>query len=270
MEPSDGAAKTADTAKTTDTSITAETAKTAETAGNAENAKKIRRLTLLRLFWIFFKAGTFTFSGGLAMLPLIQKDVIEKYKMLDKDTFLDYAALSQTLPGIISLNCGIFVGRTVAGIAGAAAAGFGVVLPAFVTMLAATILLEFIPRTGVVESVFAGVRSASAALILYSAISLGSRNFKKPFPVIMIAIAFVSVLFFNVSAFFVILFAAFSGLAFHLNKVRKTPPEAIENAAAAKNATAAENAAAGKTAAADKEKTAGKTDDLDGGGGDWD
>ena len=171
-----------------------------------------KRLTLIRLFWVFFKAGTFTFSGGLAMLPLIQKDVIDKYDMLDKETFLEYAALSQTLPGVISLNCGVFVGRKVAGVAGALAAGFGTVLPAFVAMLAVAMLLDLIPRTGLFESIFSGLRSASAALILYSAISLSGKNFKKLFPVILVAVAFVAVLIFNTNVFIVILGAAAAGL----------------------------------------------------------
>ena len=147
------------------------------------------------------------------MLPLIQKDVIDKYQMLDKDTFLDYAALSQTLPGIISLNCGIFVGKKVAGYTGAFAAGLGVILPAFVAMLAATILLESLPKTLLVEHIFAGVRSASAALILYSAISLSSKNYRRVFPIALIAISFFAVLVFNVSAYWIIICAALAGLA---------------------------------------------------------
>lgn len=147
------------------------------------------------------------------MLPLIQKDVIDKYKMLDKETFLDYAALSQTLPGVIALNCGIFVGRSVAGVAGALMAGFGTVLPAFVFMLAATILLNGLPKTDLVVHIFDGVRSASAALIFYSAISLGHKGYKKPFPIVLIAVSFIIVLMFKVSAFWVVAGAALAGLA---------------------------------------------------------
>ena len=160
------------------------------------------------------------------MLPLIQKDVIDKYKMLDKETFLDYTALSQTLPGIIALNCGIFVGRDVAGIAGALAAGFGVILPAFTAMLAATILLNSLPQNSIVENLFAGIRSASGALILYSAISLGSKNYKKLFPIALIALSFIAVLFFDISAFWVIICAALAGLAYKLALERKTQPSA--------------------------------------------
>jgi chromate transporter len=181
------------------------------------------RADTLRLFWIFLKAGTFTFAGGLAMLPLIQKDVIDKYRMMDEETFLDYAALSQTLPGIIALNCAVFVGKKVAGMVGALAAGFGTILPAFVLMLVATVLVDSIPRTETVERVFAGVRSASAALILYSAIKLGKKSFQKLFSVVLILLSFVIVLFFRVSAFWVILGAAAAGLAVKLAKPGDDP-----------------------------------------------
>jgi chromate transporter len=170
-------------------------------------------IILARLFWVFLKAGTFTFAGGLAMLPLIQKDVIDKYRMLDDETFLEYAALSQTLPGMIALNCAIFVGKSVGGVPGAVAAGLGTVLPAFVLMLAATLLINFIPRTGRVENAFKGVRAASAALILHSAIKLGKKGARKAFPAIVALISFALVLFFKISAFPVILAAAAAGVA---------------------------------------------------------
>ena len=174
--------------------------------------KKNKRLLLFRLFWIFFKAGTFTFAGGLAMLPLIQKDVIEKYGLMDKDTFLDYAALSQTLPGVISLNCAVFVGSKAAGASGALAAGFGTVLPAFAAMLAVVMLLDVIPRTDLIEKIFAGLRSGSAALILYSAIKLSGKSFKKIFPVILIAVSFIASLFFKADASIIIICAAAAGV----------------------------------------------------------
>ena len=147
------------------------------------------------------------------MLPLIQKDVIDKYEMLDKDTFLEYAALSQTLPGVIALNCGIFVGKKVAGIAGALIAGLGTVIPAFVGMLAVAVLLHLMPRTGIINAIFAGLRSASAALILYSAISLSGKNFKRLFPIALIALSFIAVFFFGANAFIIIIGAALAGLS---------------------------------------------------------
>jgi len=186
--------------------------------------------TLRRLFWVFFKAGTFTFSGGLAMLPLIQKDVIDKYGMMDKDTFLEYAALSQTLPGVIALNCGIFVGKKVAGTAGALVAGLGTVLPAFVAMLAAAALLERIPRTGVVQNIFEGVRSASAALILYSAISLSGKNIRKPIPIALLSISFVVIFFFGVNALLVIIGAALAGVGMKYAEKRKPQAAAGQEA----------------------------------------
>jgi chromate transporter len=80
--------------------------------------KKNRFKTLWELFVIFFKAGTFTFAGGLAMLPVIEKDVVEKYRLMPKEDFLEYATLAQTLPGVIALNCACFVGRRAGGFLG--------------------------------------------------------------------------------------------------------------------------------------------------------
>ena len=187
---------------------------------------KNKRVALFRLFWIFFKAGTFTFAGGLAMLPLIQKDIIDKYGMLDEETFLDYAALSQTLPGIIALNCAVFCGRKVAGVAGAFAAGFGTIFPAFTAMLAATILLNSLPETELISHIFDGVRSASGALIFYSAMKLMNKNYRKIFPITLMGLSFVLVFFLKISAFWVIICAALAGLAMKMARDRKPPDKA--------------------------------------------
>ena len=105
-----------------------------------------RMRTLWALFVIFFKAGTFTFAGGLAMLPAIEKDVTEKYHLMDKETFMEYATLAQTLPGVIALNCASFVGRQAAGFAGMMAEAIGATISAFVLMIAATIAIQLIPQ----------------------------------------------------------------------------------------------------------------------------
>jgi chromate transporter len=168
----------------------------------------------LRLFWIFFKAGAFTFAGGLAMLPLIQKDVTERYQLLDEETFLDYAALSQTIPGIISLNCAVFVGKSVGGVSGAVMAGLGTVVPAFALMLLATIFLFAIPRdNALIAGAFGGVRSASAALILYSAVKLGRRDLRQHFSQVIIGAALILALCFQVKALPLILGGAACGVA---------------------------------------------------------
>ena len=81
---------------------------------------------------------------------------------MSADDFCEYAALAQTLPGVIALNCASFIGRRAAGTKGMLAAGFGATISAFVLMIVATILLQIIPQEGPVAGVFRGIRAASA------------------------------------------------------------------------------------------------------------
>jgi len=166
------------------------------------------------LFLVFFKAGTFTFAGGLAMLPVIEKDIVEKYKMLDRDDFLEYATLSQTLPGIIAVNCACFVGRRVSGTLGMLAASIGATFSAFVLMIAATIATQYIPQTGPAVGAMSCIRAASSALVLSAAFTLGARNIKSAFSVILMLAAFVSVLFFKISTPLVVIAAGIAGYVY--------------------------------------------------------
>lgn len=168
--------------------------------------------TLWILFIVFFKAGTFTFAGGLAMLPIIERDVVHKYGLLPQKTFIEYATLSQTLPGVIALNCASFVGREVAGVPGMLVAGFASTISAFVLMLIATILLQFIPQKGPIIGAFRGIRAASAALILSAAFTLGRHNLKSAFAIVIMLFTFSLVLFANVSAPLVIALSGLSGV----------------------------------------------------------
>jgi len=173
------------------------------------------------LFYIFFKAGTFTFSGGLAMLPLIERDVVEKYKLLGRDEFLEYATLAQTMPGVIAVNCASFVGRHTAGTLGMLIASLGATISAFVLMLAATIAIQFIPQTGPVIGAMRCIRAASAALILSAAFTLGANNLKSAFAVVMMLAAFASVFFFHVSTPIVVLAAGIIGYGYTRLRIKK-------------------------------------------------
>ena len=174
-----------------------------------------RMRTLWALFVIFFKAGTFTFAGGLAMLPVIEKDVTQKYHLMDKETFMEYATLAQTLPGVIALNCASFVGRQAAGFAGMMAAAIGATISAFVLMIAATIAIQLIPQTGPMLGAMKAIRAASAALVLSAAFSLGAHNLKSLYAKIVMVVAFVLVFILKISTPVVVLLAAAAGLVFY-------------------------------------------------------
>lgn len=176
---------------------------------------------LWRLFYIFFKAGTFTFAGGLAMLPLIEKDVVDKYALMPREKFLEAATLSQTLPGVIALNCASFVGRYAAGTAGMLAAGFGATVSAFVCMLLAAVMLKILPQSGPVVGAFRAIRAASAALVLSAAFTLGRHNIKGAFAVVIMLASFTAIIFFNISALIVVLAAGTAGYFYHRIKAKK-------------------------------------------------
>ncbi len=144
------------------------------------------------------------------MLPIIEKDITDK-DLLSKEQFLEYAALSQTLPGIIAVNCAVFTGRAAAGIKGALAAALGAVLPAFAGMLIAAALMEFIPREGIVVGVFRGIRVCSAALLVLAAYSLLRSVIKNKYYLIISAAVFVALLFLNVNAAVIVLAAIVTG-----------------------------------------------------------
>lgn len=172
---------------------------------------KDKNFKYFALFITFLKASTFTFAGGLAIVPAVERDAVEKYKLLSKDEFMEYATLSQTVPGVIALNCATLVGRHAAGTMGMIAAGFGAILPAFFLMLLATILAKMIPQEGRFLGAMRGIRAASAALVLSAAFSLGGHNLKDTFSVILMIAALSLVIFGNLGVVTVIVLSGAAG-----------------------------------------------------------
>ncbi|MCR5189810.1 MAG: chromate transporter [Bacteroidales bacterium] len=125
-----------------------------------------------KLFRTFFRISAFTFGGGYAMIPLMEREVTERNGWIAKADFLDLLAIAQTSPGPISLNTAIFVGYKTRGLSGALAALAGLVLPPFVIILLIAIFFPRIQDHPVVEAAFAGMRPAVLALMLWPVISL--------------------------------------------------------------------------------------------------
>ena len=117
------------------------------------------------LFWTYLKIGTFTLGGGYAMLPLIQREVVERKGWIDEEEFLNMIALAQAAPGLIAVNSAIFIGWRVGGWRGVCGAMLGAVLPSFLIILAiATVFTEW-KELPAVEAAFKGIRPAVVALI---------------------------------------------------------------------------------------------------------
>lgn len=121
---------------------------------------------LLRLFTTFFKIGLFTFGGGYAMIPLIQREVIEKHKWIDEKDFLDMLVLAQSTPGPIAVNTAVFVGYKTAGVAGAIMTTLGTILPSFIVILLLALFFAEVRDNRYVDAAFRAMRPAVVALIV--------------------------------------------------------------------------------------------------------
>ena len=118
-----------------------------------------------QLFYTYLKIGTFTLGGGYAMLPLIQREVVDRKGWINEEEFLNMIALAQAAPGLIAVNSAIFIGWRVGGWRGVAGAVLGAVLPSFLIILAIAIVFTDWKEQTAVEAAFKGIRPAVVALI---------------------------------------------------------------------------------------------------------
>lgn len=179
--------------------------------------------SLIKLFWLFFKVGSFTFGGGYAMLPLIQREVVDNRHWVDEEEMVDILAISQSTPGVIGINAAIFIGNKVAAIPGAIAAAFGMILPAFISILLILIVLLRLKDNVYVGKVFSGIRAASAGLILLAAIKLGKSILKGRIEWIIALISFIIIVFFNVNAAWAVILGGVAGfMVYYWNGRKRT------------------------------------------------
>jgi chromate transporter len=131
----------------------------------------------LKLFSAFFKIGLFTFGGGYAMLPMIQREVTEKHGWASEEEVLDYYAIGQTTPGIIAINTATFIGYKKAGIAGAIAATVGMVGPSLLIITAFSSLIIAYRDNEYVTKALKGIQGAVVALVAVSIVKMGKKAF---------------------------------------------------------------------------------------------
>ena len=134
---------------------------------NANNSTS-RARRVWQLFATFFRIGAFTFGGGYAMIPLIQRETAEKHGWITDDDILEILAIAESTPGPIAINSATFVGYRVAGVWGSAAATLGVVLPSFIIILTIAGLLREFQNIQAVKYAFFGIRAGVLALLLKS------------------------------------------------------------------------------------------------------
>ena len=144
----------------------------------------------LILLKVYLLAGSFTFSGGMAMLPVIERELCEKRGLIDKESLYEYTTLSQTFPGVIALTNACFVGKKINGTTGMIFAGVGAILPAYVLMSIATLLYQLLPQQGPMLSALVAIRATSASFLFAAAYTIAKYNLKSKINIIIALFCF--------------------------------------------------------------------------------
>ena len=167
-----------------------------------------------QLFFTFTKIGAFTIGGGYAMLPMIQKEVVERKKWVEAKEFLDMVAISQSLPGIFTVNISILTGYKLKKSLGGVVATFGVILPSFLIILLIAVFFRHFSENIHVAKAFRAIRPAVVALIAVPVFTTAREAGINLKTVIISAAAAFLVWFCGVSPAYVVLAAAAGGICF--------------------------------------------------------
>lgn len=169
---------------------------------------------LFDLFWTFCKIGALTFGGGYAMLPIIQREIVENKKWSTDKEILDYYAVGQCTPGVIAVNTATFIGYKLRGITGGIIATIGVVFPSLIIILTIASFLQNFADMAIVQSAFAGIRVAVVALIITTVIKLLKSSIKDYLGVIIAMLTFIISAFLGLSPVYVVIAAGLTGFIF--------------------------------------------------------
>lgn len=172
--------------------------------------QKTKPQRVWQLFLAYLKSMLFAFTGGSMTLPLLQQQLSDRYGLMSREEVLENFALGQALPGVISLNTGILIGRAVAGWAGAFAAMAGCLLPAFFGMLFITFSYGFLEGLSWVSGVIGGIRAAGVAVILSNAVVILGAN-RGLFPWLLAAAALFTTLVLGWNILLVVLLCGGAG-----------------------------------------------------------
>ncbi len=168
---------------------------------------------LLDLFFTFARIGGLTFGGGYAMLPMLQKEVVEKRGWATNEELMDYYAIGQCTPGIIAVNTATFIGNKTRGVLGGIVATLGVVFPSLIIITIIAAFISNFAELAIVKNAFAGIRVCVFVLILNAVVKLGKSSIKDAVTLGIFLVVLVGSLLLDVSPIVFVLFAAVVGIA---------------------------------------------------------
>ena len=167
---------------------------------------------LIQLFCAWFKMGIFTFGGGYAMLPMIQREVVEKYRWASEDEVMDYYAIGQCTPGVITVNTATFIGYKVKGVVGGIVATLGVVCPSIIIISIIAAFLTNFQDIPVVQHGLSGIRISVCVLMSASIYKLAKKGIKNIFGIVLSLAGFIFSYFTNISIVLLVIMAGVLGV----------------------------------------------------------
>lgn len=167
---------------------------------------------LLELFTSFFKVGLFTFGGGYAMLPMLQREIVDHHGWVTEEEVLDYYAIGQCTPGVIAVNTATFVGTKMKGALGGAVATIAVVFPSLIIITLISSVLQNFSEYEVVQHAFAGIRVAVGVLIVGSVFKLYKKGVKGALSNSIFAASLLLVVLLDLSPVWIVLAALLLGI----------------------------------------------------------
>ncbi len=166
------------------------------------------------LFLTFARVGACTFGGGYAMLPILQREVVEKRGWVTEDELMDYYAIGQCTPGVIAVNTSTFVGYKLHGVPGAVFATAGMVFPSLVIITTIAAFIRQFAHLEVVKHAFAGIRVAVCALVLQSVWKIAKKGVKDVFTGAIFPVTFAAVAFFGLSPVLMVVLSGAAGILY--------------------------------------------------------
>ena len=169
----------------------------------------------------WFKMGLFTFGGGYAMLPMIQKEVIEKHHWATEDEVMNYYAIGQCTPGVIAVNTATFIGYKLKGVAGGIVCTLGVISPSVLIITLIAALISNFSDLLIVQKALQGIRVAVCVLMTYSIIKLWKSSVKNIAGIVLCLTVFALSFFTSISTVILVILAGISGVVLSQLKIVK-------------------------------------------------
>lgn len=167
---------------------------------------------LIDLYLSLAKIGSVTFGGGMAMMPILQRDLIEKKKWMTEDELLDYYAIGQSTPGIIAVNVATFVGFKQAGIIGGIVATLGIVTPSVIIISLIARFISSVDHLPLAQKALRGINVSVAALLTSVVFQFSKKTVKSILGFLCLAVSFAAIWFFKVPSYWMIIAGAATGV----------------------------------------------------------